>query len=282
MIEEFLRSWPLFQNTYLTGWLIAIALSSVGVLAIARDQVFIGAAVTEVSTLGIAAGMAFTAYLGADCPACLQNDTFYRLMAVVFSVGATLLTTWRRSSRESHEAITGWVFLVGGAGSILLVAHSAHGLEEIHRILASSLIGATPLDVWIFGSLGVSTLLLLHLAYRSIFLTAMDEATASVIGVRTRTWSSTLALLLGLSVGLSIGVAGTLYTFGCLVLPALVAKNICRSLRTMLWASPAVALIFGVPAFIVAHHGDYPPGQMSVGFLCLALLGAWISRTLRR
>jgi ABC-type Mn2+/Zn2+ transport system permease subunit len=281
VIEEFLRSWPLFQNTYLAGWLILVALSTVGVLTVARDQIFIGAAVAEASTLGIAVGMAFTAFLGKDCPACFQNDTFYRIMAVVLSVVATLLTvSWR--ARESHEAVTGWVFLVGGAGSILLVAHSAHGLEEIHRILASSLIGATALDVWVFGVLALAATALLQLGYRPILLTAMDEPTASAIGVRTGLWSSGLALLLGLAVGLSIGVSGTLFTFGCLVLPPLAAKNLCRSVRPMFWVSPAVALACGVPSFIVAHHGDYPPGQMCVGFLCVAVLGAWIFRAFRR
>jgi ABC-type Mn2+/Zn2+ transport system permease subunit len=282
VIDEFLKSWPLFHNTYVAGWLIAILLSTIGVLSVARDQIFIGAAVTEASTLGIAVGMGLTSLL-THVPPCFEGDAFHRAMAVAFSIAATLLTvSWRRTARESHEAVTGWVFLLGGAGSILFVAHSAHGLEEIHRVLASSLIGATGLDVWIFGTLAVAAAVLLRLGYRPILLTSMDEPTASAIGVRTRLWSFGVATFLGLAVGLSIGVSGTLYTFGCLVLPPLAAKNVCRTVGPMFWVSPVVALACGVVSFVVANAGDYPPGQMSVALMCAAVLGAWIFRAFRK
>ena len=52
--ESFLASWRLFRYSYLVGWLVGLLLSLVGVIVVARDQVFIGAAVSQASTLGIA------------------------------------------------------------------------------------------------------------------------------------------------------------------------------------------------------------------------------------
>jgi ABC-type Mn2+/Zn2+ transport system permease subunit len=46
VIQEFLASWPLFHHTYLVGWLIGLLLALGGVLVVARDQIFIGAAVS--------------------------------------------------------------------------------------------------------------------------------------------------------------------------------------------------------------------------------------------
>ena len=57
MIASFLDSWPLFQHAYVSGWLIGILLSLIGVLVVARDQIFIGAAVSQASLLGIAVGI---------------------------------------------------------------------------------------------------------------------------------------------------------------------------------------------------------------------------------
>ena len=57
MIESFLQSWPLFHDVYIAGVLIALLLSLVGVAVVARDQIFVGAAVSEASLLGIAAGI---------------------------------------------------------------------------------------------------------------------------------------------------------------------------------------------------------------------------------
>jgi ABC-type Mn2+/Zn2+ transport system permease subunit len=69
-----------------------------------------------------------------------------------------------------------------------------------------------------------------------------------------------------------------LYTFGCLVLPALAAKNLCREVRYMFLAAPLVGLVIGVIGSILANSHDYPPGQMTVFLLCLLLVIVWLFR----
>jgi zinc transport system permease protein len=281
VIAEFVSSWELFHYTWLVGWAIALGLSLIGVLTVARDQIFIGAAVTQASMLGIAFAMWLGALIGAEW---LESDAFLSATAVVFSVLATLLTSRApvQPGRESPEAITGWVFLISVSGSTLLVAHSPHGTEELHRLVASSIIGAGAVDVIVLGSLGLATAGALAVGLRPIVLTTTDSATAAAIGVPTRLWSLLLAGWLGLMIGLSIRVSGMLFTFGCLVLPALVAKNLCREIRAMFLVSPAVALVTTAVAFVLANHWDLPPGQMAVACFGIALAAAWGVRRVRR
>jgi ABC-type Mn2+/Zn2+ transport system permease subunit len=68
-------------------------------------------------------------------------------------------------------------------------------------------------------------------------------------------------------------MAGVIYAFGCLVLPALVARNLCREVRSMFVVAPAVGLGGAVAGFVLANHWDFPPAQMTVALLC-ALLAA--------
>jgi zinc/manganese transport system permease protein len=202
---------------------------------------------------------------------------------VTCSVIAALLTARSGDSgQESHEAITGWVFLVSASLSVLIVAHSPHGLDEIHRLLSSSIIGATRSDVWIFASLLACTALGIGLYQRSLLLFIMDPAMAAAVGVRTAWVSILLSAWLGLAVGLSIRVAGMLYTFGCLVLPALVAKNLCRQVKPMFVVAPLVAVGTAALGFVLANHYDDPPAQMTVALLCLCVAIAWVVRRLRR
>ncbi|PWB79274.1 MAG: hypothetical protein C3F08_07135, partial [Candidatus Methylomirabilota bacterium] len=127
MIGEFVASWPLFQNTYLVGWLIGLLLSLVGVLAVARDQIFVGAAMSQASTLGIALAMWIGIWVAPETLPWLHSDEFLSAMAVTFSLIAALITGgWAELNRESHEAITGWVFLLSTSLSILIVSHSPH------------------------------------------------------------------------------------------------------------------------------------------------------------
>ena len=283
MIADFVGSWALFHNTYLVGWLISLLLALIGVLVVARDQIFIGAAVSQASTLGIAMALGIGAWASLETAPWLRSDAFLSAMAVACSVIAALLTA--RSGdigQESHEAITGWVFLVSASVSVLIVAHSPHGLDEIHRLLSSSIIGATRSDVWIFASLLVCTSLGIGLYYRSIMLFIMDPAMAAAVGVKVVWVSILLSAWLGLAVGLSIRVAGMLYTFGCLVLPALVAKNLCRRVKPIFVVAPLVAVGTATLGFVLANHYDDPPAQMTVALLCLCVAVAWVVRRLRR
>jgi hypothetical protein len=111
VIQEFVASWPLFQNTYLVGWLIALLLALVGVLVVARDQIFIGAAVSQASTLGVALALGLGSWAATETLEWLHADAFLGAMAVAFSILAALLTArGGAAAQETHEAITGWVF----------------------------------------------------------------------------------------------------------------------------------------------------------------------------
>jgi len=279
MIQSFLSSWALFYPSYLTGWLICLLLSIIGVLVVARDQIFIGAAVSQASTLGIALTMWASVVFHLERFSWFQSDVFFSVMAVIFSILAASITgRGGETGKESHEAITGWVFLISASLSILIVSHSPHGLEEIHRLLSSSIIGATTSDIWSFSLLTFLTVFLILLFYRKILLFALDPSMASAIGMKMKIWSLATSAWLGLAVGLSIRASGMLYTFGCLVLPALVAKNLCREVRYMFLVAPIVAVGTGAIGFLLANQYDFPPGQMTVALFCLELTGAWIFR----
>jgi ABC-type Mn2+/Zn2+ transport system permease subunit len=273
VITEFLVSWPLFRNAYMAGWLIGVLLALIGVLVVARDQIFIGAAVSQASTLGAALALR-AADLAAGTASWLAGDAFLSFLAVLSSVVAALVTArGATAGRESHEARTGWVFLLSASVAILLVAHSPHGLQEVQRLLSSSIIGATTLDLWLLGGLLAIAVPALVLAHRHLLLLAMDAEMAAAVGLRVERWSAAIALALGLAVGLSMHCAGLLYTFGCLVLPPLIARNVLREVRPMFVVAPLVALATAAVGFVLANYYDYPPAQMTVAILC-ALLAA--------
>lgn len=283
MIHDFLSSWTLFRDSYLTGWLIAVLLPLLGVLVVARDQIFLGAAVSQASLLGIAAALRLVSALGLAPLSWLDPDTFVSSVAGLAAVLAALFTArGGMRSGDSHESITGFVFLLGASGAVLLMAHSPHGMEEIHRLLASTIIGATQGDVAVFAALVLATTALVVRSKPELLLLVMDPEMARSVGMRVDRWNLGLAVWLGLVVGLSNRVAGAIFTFGCLVLPALTARSLCREVRTMFVVAPVVGLGSAVVAFVLAHGLDYPPGQTAAVLQCLALAGAWVARGARR
>jgi ABC-type Mn2+/Zn2+ transport system permease subunit len=281
MIADFMASWALFHNTYLSGWLIALLLALIGVPVVARDQIFIGAAVSQAAMLGIAAGMVIGAWGVTDADAWLRSEAFLSAIGSLFAVLGALFTTRGRSRGESAEAVTGWVFLFCGSLSVILVAHSPHGSEEIHRLMASTIIGATRTDVGGFALLTLLTVAMLARWQRPLRLLLMDRAMAAAVGIPVRLTDRLLAIWLGLAVGLAIRVSGVAYAFGCLVIPALIAKNLCREVRPMFAVAPTLAVAVGMVAFVIANAYDYPPGQIAVALLSLLLAATWAVRALR-
>jgi ABC-type Mn2+/Zn2+ transport system permease subunit len=282
VIADFLASWDLFGTTYLAGWAIAFVLSLVGVWVVARDQIFLGVAVAQASTLGVALSLWLGGLSVAASVAWLQSDVVAATLAVAGSVATALLTARDgRAGAESAEAVTGWVFLLAASLPVVLLAGSPHGLEEVHELMFSTLLGASRTDLWIFSALAAATVAAVARYRHHLLLFALDPEMAGAVGMRRARWSALVAIWLGLAVGLSIRVSGTLYTFGCLVLPALIAKNLSREIHPLLVRAPVIAVTAAVLGFVLAHEFDLPPAHTTVALLCGLLLAAWGLRRLR-
>ena len=158
MIADFVASWPLFADTYLAAWLIAGLLSLVGVWVVARDQIFLGAAVSQASTLGTAVALFLQGMASSHA---LESDALTFLFAVLASISAALITSHARGRKggESPEAITGWVFLVGGSVPVIMMAQETTDMvnrrpatnQAIGPVCRNSSIrlGPPPAPIWV-------------------------------------------------------------------------------------------------------------------------------------
>lgn len=280
MIRAFVDSWPLFAESYLAAWAAAALLALLGVFVVARDQIFVGAAISEAAALGVAASLTVVARFAPHAHDAHDVDVWCRVAAVVFGVAAALATARpvRGAPRPSPEAVTGWLFLAAGAGAILLVSQSPFGLEEVHRLLFSSIIGATVGDVAVLGAALAALVALLAYRWRSLLLAILDPVMAEAAGLGTRRWSWGFVLALGLVVGFALRLAGLLYVLGNLVLPALVAQSLCREARSCLWVAPLTAVGASAAGFVLANAWDAPPAQMAVAVLAALVSLAWLRR----
>jgi ABC-type Mn2+/Zn2+ transport system permease subunit len=248
---------------------------------VARDQIFLGVAVAQASTLGIAAALWLSELSAAAALGWLRTEAVAAALSVTASVATALLTARPEARRtESAEAVTGWVFLLAASFPVVLLAGNPHGLEEVHQLIFSTILGATHTDLVVFALLAVTTGALVAVFARALLLFALDPAMAISVGLSPGRWNALLAIWLGIAVGLSIRVSGTLYTFGCLVLPALVAKHLVREVRPLLWLAPTIALGAAVVGFVLANALDTPPAHTTVALLCGALPLAWGARRL--
>jgi ABC-type Mn2+/Zn2+ transport system permease subunit len=279
--EGFVASWALFGTTYAVGLLAAVALAQAGVWVVARDQIFLGATVAQASALGVAVALFGAPLLELPVEG-LEGEATPALLAIFASVA----TAWLAGQPPERtvttaEARTGWIFLAATALPVLLLSHRPHGLEEIERLMFSTLLAASRHDLVIFALVAAIGAALTARLGPALLLYSVDPASAAAAGLRPARWRLLSAVWLGVAVGLSIRAAGTLFTFGCLVLPALVASGVTREVRTLVWVAPGVALTAALCGFWLAHTADWPPAHATVALLCALLPLAWLARRLR-
>ncbi|MEM7626390.1 MAG: metal ABC transporter permease [Planctomycetota bacterium] len=278
-LPEFFASWNLFARPYLLTVVAAMVLAILGVVTAARRQIFMAAAVAQASTFGYAVFALFVGAAATQSTGSLGRDA----VVIGSAVAASLLTMFgdgrqTQGSRLDGDERTAWVFIAAGAGAILVLAQAPAGMEQFRRMQSSSVIGATTLDVAVFAGLLVLIAAVLVAYGRSIVLLLADPVMASAIGMRVRVWDAALAVFIGAGVGLGVRSTGMLFTFGCLALPVMIAKQACGEVRSMFWVSPLIAAVGGLVGLWLSYAWDLPPGQVVVALLCVVLVVAVAAR----
>lgn len=281
-MDEFLFAWSLFHDAWSVALLLSLLLPLCGVVLVLRHQLFLAAAIGQAATLGIALGICLGIAPAVE-PGGSHAETFSLLLAMLAGGTAALLAMRALSTTGSQlEARSVQVFLAGGSLSVLFTSGQPHGLEEVHRLTLSSLLGASPFDVWFAASLLLVTVFAVSQWRRSILLWAMDPVTTRVHGGSVLAHDVLLGLGIGTATGFAIHATGLLFAFGLTVLPVLLARRLARSLGGVLWLAPGLGLVGTAAALVVAHRQDLPPGQVAVGLLVVASGGMELLARLRR
>jgi len=264
----------LFWETYLTGVLLALALSLCGIVVVLRDQIFLGVAVAQSSTVGI--GLALWVAAALALPR--ESTAFFwilevgaALAAALAAVAAPLLVEGSRL-RLTMESVNGWLFLAGASGSVLLVSNAPFGLTEVKQILSAGLLGSGTTEILLFTTLLMLSIVLALLFRHRITLSILDPDFGRSLGFPVRTIQVLAFLWIGVCLGLALRVGGLVYTFGFLVLPALSARECSRKPLDMLWLSPILCLLSVVPGFLLGTLLDLPLTHSAIFVAALVFL----------
>lgn len=269
MLQDFITSFPLFFETYLSALFMAIFLSILGILVVNREQIFLTAAISQAAILGLAVDI----LLGFEQP---------MICAVVFSILAAVVSG-RKDKRggSNREEFSAWVFLVSASLSVLLLANHPQGVKQIQASIASSIIGSGGLEVVVFAAMSVFVATFCFVFNEKLRLFIMDPIMAAAVGIPIVLWGWYISIFLGFSIGIAMCTSGMLYTFGCVVLPAQIAKTLCQRLSYMFIVAPIVATISVVSGLIFANYYNYPPGQMIITLMGMILVFSWLIQWLR-
>jgi zinc/manganese transport system permease protein len=265
-----LMQWPLIASLILP-WLLVY----LGLHIVQRGVIFVDLALAQTAAFGTCAAM----LAGYD----VHDWQSYAFSLGFTFVGAVVLTfTRNRDQRVPQEALIGIVYVVAAAAAILALSKSAGGKEELQRSLVGELLVVPASDVLrtfaLFVGVGFA-----HFLFRKKFLAiSADAAAAEASGLKVRWWDFVFYMLFGLVVTSFVHIGGVLLVFSYLVVPAVCATYLVRSIPARFFVGWVIATLSSVLSLFITAKADLPIGAAIVCVLGLALVVSAVGAKLRR
>lgn len=270
----------LLRNSLYTSVLVGFACPLVGVFLVLRRLVFMGVALPQISSTGIAVALSLPLWFGFHLNAheAEGGHGIALVGSMVFSITAILLLAFlERRGRGLPEGRLGVAYVVSSALSVLLLAKNPYGEIGLLDLLKGEVITISDSDLTLTAVALALVLLALSLFQKELLLVSFDRALAVTLGKNVIFWDVLLYLLIGMTVSMAVLSVGPLIAFGFLLIPALTAHLFAKNMRQF---KLLASLIGGATAFLgfwVAYSLDLPVGPTEVVFLGMIYAGGWIT-----
>jgi zinc transport system permease protein len=260
---------PFMRDTLFAGILVALGLAPLSVYVVLRRIVFVGAAVAEISSAGVALAILFQ----------LEPFTVALALTVLTFLGFSRAAD---APRLPLEALIGLLYAGGSAAAVLLIVKSPRGEGDILNVLFGNILTVPQSLLWIMVAAFALIGALQFFAAKEFLIAAYDPDMAQSLGIRVNLWNTIFYVALGVAVAIAIRGVGALLTFTLLVAPG--AAALCFASR--LGSAFVIATIFGLAACIIGVFGsywlDFPTGPTIVALLAALFALSYGYAALRR
>jgi zinc transport system permease protein len=275
-MPDMLEAVLLFRQALYGTLVIGIACGLLGVYVVLRRIIFVGAALAQISSAGIAFALWLTG-MGVQLGWVSRPVV---LSLVVTLLGALLFGLEAGRRLVPHDATIGISYAVAGAIGILLISKATVG--EAHDVfLQGSILGITQRDTLLLLAVSVPVLALHVLFYKEFLFISFDREMARTLGYRVRRWTLLLYLSLGVVIVAAMQFAGVLLVFNYLVLPAVTGLLLARSMAGAFAVAGGAAALASATGFVLSVPFDLPSGAAIIAASGALVVAAWVVRTVR-
>ena len=260
----------LLRNSVYTSILIGLACPLAGVFLVMRRLVFMGVALPQISSTGVAIALSLPLWLGFHLTD--QGSHSAHMLAFVGSIAFSLasiliLAFLERRGRGQPEGRLGTAYVTAAALGILLLSKNPYGEIGWLDLLKGEVITISNFDLLLTAATLLLVLAALGLFHKELLLVSFDRDMAMTLRKNVVFWDVLLYLLIGLTVSMAVLSVGPLIAFGFLLIPALTAHLLARNMRQF---TALASLIGGAAAFFgfwIAYSFDLPVGPTDVVLL---------------
>ncbi|HEY5088711.1 MAG TPA: metal ABC transporter permease, partial [Polyangia bacterium] len=262
--QELWANIAIFKDAIWAAGLAGALLGFIGVHVVLRRMVFASSAIAQAAALGVALSFWVPALIDpighaaghAAGPAAhvLPSPLFE---PVLWAIAASLLATLVFIANPvrlhlTRESLLGFVFLVSGAGAVIIGDKITQEAHDLAAILFGSAVVVQTIDLYLVT--GATALLLGGhlLLWRALIFVGYDPMGARVQGMPVRALNGFLFVSVGLAVALCTRALGALPVFAFSVLPAMTALAFTSRIGWVFVLATIVGAFSGVAGYAVS------------------------------
>ena len=239
--------------------LCGVACGMVGTYVVCRRLVFLSGGITHSSFggIGIAYYLGLNPLLGAFC------------FAVLSAIG---IEACAADKRIREDSAIGLIWSLGMAVGIIFVYMTPGYAPNLMSFLFGNILSVTVSDLIGMAVVVAAVVVVFALFYRPVMYVAFDREYAASQNVPTRWIGYLMAVLIAVTIVISIRVVGIVLLISLLTMPAVIANQLTRSFGRMMVGASVVAVVGTLIGLYASYLLDIPSGAATIFVLTVALI----------
>ncbi|HEY2028511.1 MAG TPA: iron chelate uptake ABC transporter family permease subunit [Myxococcales bacterium] len=274
---EFWGGRDLWLEPMIAGVLAGGILGYIGVFVVLKRMVFVSAALSEISGVGVAFAFYVGAIMGIDPHAhgalpILLEPTWFSLF---FACIAAVLFSLRPGHRKlASETIVGLGYIISSA-LVLAILNSPRIAQEAHAvgdILFGNAVTVPRSQIYALAAAAVVVIAVHALFFKELLFVSYDPETAMVQGVGVFRYELILNLATAVVISVGTRAVGALPVFAFTVIPAAAALMLTERMRLTIVLAIGIGVVAAAVGYYVSWVASLPTGATMVVVASVFLL----------
>jgi zinc transport system permease protein len=275
----FFAAFELWRNPMIVALLSAALCGFVGVFIVLKRVIFVSAALSQLSGIGVALFFWLASLVGLDAhnPPLWANPTWFALLFAV--LGSALFSLNLEHRRLRGESVIGLSYLVASS-LVLIVLNSPRIAQEAHEVndlLYGNAVAVAPEQIWIVAGVAAAVLVTHALFHKEFVFVSFDPEMARTLGYRTGAWQLVLFVSIGVAISVATRAIGALPVFAFMIIPPAAALLLATRLAGVFALAVGIALASAALGYYVSFVFSLPTGASMVVVAALFLVPGLIN-----
>jgi len=236
-----IAQYPFVIRAVAAGVLISLCAALLGVILVLKHYSLIGHGLADVGFAAMSIAAAFgLSPMAVSVPAVI--------------IASFIIMAYSQKKGVAGDAALGTVAAASLSIGIIITSIKKGFNIDVYNYMFGSILAMSFADIIISFVLAVIVISLFILFYNRIFLITVDETFASASGINVTLYQFLISFLTALTVVVGMKMMGTLLISSLVIIPAVTAKKISRSFKSLIINSSVISIvcfILGITASIL-------------------------------